>query len=115
MIREINENEFMEINKIAYMMDSYIKSKGNSSVGPMINYSAAQNNEQGQVKIKLKIMIQLKNPIHSIDNPYEFQSQIQVPRCLFARFQEKEENIRHAYSKLSLYLLLSLSINSFVL
>lgn len=103
LIREVSENEFMDVNKIEYMMDSYIKSKGNSSFGPMINYSVAQNDGKGQVKIRLKIMIQLENPIHNIDSPYEFKSQIRVSNCLFARFQEKEENLRYAYSKLGLY------------
>ncbi|TDT57227.1 hypothetical protein [Fonticella tunisiensis] len=103
LIREVRENEFMDINKIAYMMESYIKSKGNSIVGPMINYSAASADESGQVKIILKLMVQLKNPIHNIEEPYEFKSLLRVPNCLFARFSEKEENLQFAYSKLQLH------------
>lgn len=103
LIREINENEFMDINKVAYMMESYIKSKGNSIVGPMINYTSASLNEGGQVKIILKLMLQLKNPIYNVDAPYEFKNQIKVNNCLFARFIEKEENLQFAYSKLQLH------------
>lgn len=103
LIREINENEFMDINKVAYMMESYIKSKGNAIVGPMINYTSAILNENGQAKIILKLILQLKTPLHNVDAPYEFKNQIKVSNCLFARFMEKEENLQFAYSKLQLH------------
>lgn len=103
LIREVNQNEFMDMDKITYMMDSYIKSKGNSIVGPMINYSAVEGDENGQAKIIIKIMLQLKNPIHNIEKPYELKTQIRVENCLFARFTEKEENLQYAYSKLGLF------------
>lgn len=103
LIREINESELMDVNQISYMMDSYIKSKGNSPLGPMINYTFAEGDEKGQIKIKLKFITQLKNPINNVEKPYEFKSQIRVTNCLFARFTEKEENLQYAYSKLNLY------------
>lgn len=103
LIREVSQNELIDINKITYMMSSFIKSKGNSIIGPMINYSAAESIENGQVKLIIKIMMQLKNPINNIERPYEFKSQIRVTNCLFARFTEKEENLKFAYSKLGLY------------
>jgi hypothetical protein len=103
LIREVSQNEFMDINKVTYMMDSYIKSKGNSRLGPMINYTAAEGDENGQAKIIIKLMIQLKNPIHNIEKPYEFKNQIRITNCLFARFSEKEENLQYAYSKLTLF------------
>lgn len=103
LIREVSQNELIELNQITYMMDSYIKSKGNSTVGPMINYSAVESDENGQVKLIIKLIVQLKNPIHNIEKPYELKNQIRVTNCLFARFTEKEENLQYAYSKLSLY------------
>jgi hypothetical protein len=103
LLREVSQNELVDFNQIVYMMDSYIKSKGNSVVGPMINYSSAKGDEVGNVKVTVKIMMQLKNPIHDIEKPYEFISQIRVTDCLFARFAEKEENIQYAYSKLTLH------------
>ena len=101
--REISENEFMEIDKVAYMMESYIKSKGNSILGPMINYTTVEADENGQVKMILKLMFQLKSPIHNVETPYVLKNQIRVTNCLFARFSEKEENLQFAYSKLQLY------------
>ena len=103
LIREVSQNEVIDIIKITYMMDSYIKSKGNSTVGPMINYTDSEGDENGQAKLKISIMMQLKNPIHNVDKPYEFKNQIRVKNCLFARFIEKEENLQFAYSKLGVF------------
>ncbi|MDU5108114.1 hypothetical protein [Clostridium sp.] len=103
LIREISENELIDINKISYMMDSYIKSKGNSTIGPMINYSTVEVDQNGQPKVIIKIMIQLKNPIYNVEKPYELKEQLRVTNCLFARFIEKEENLKFAYQKLGVY------------
>lgn len=103
LIRELNQNELIDMNKVTYMMDSYIKSKGNSVVGPLINYSSLVTDENGQHKIVAKLMVQLKNPIHTVERPYEYKTQIRITNCLFARFTEKEENLQFAYSKLTLH------------
>ncbi len=103
LIREVSENELIDINKISYMMDSYIKSKGNSTIGPMINYSTVEVDESGQAKVIIKLMVQLKNPIYNVEKPYEIKSQLRVTNCLFARFTEKEENLQFAYQKLGVY------------
>ncbi len=103
LIKELSEKEFMDMNRVAYMMDGYIKSKGNSVMGPMINYSSLVNDENGNPKLIVKIIFQLKNPIDNVDQPYEYEKQIKVTNCLFARFNEKEENLQFVYSKLQLY------------
>lgn len=103
LIREISENELIDINKISYMMDSYIKSKGNSTIGPMINYSTVEVDESGQAKVIIKLMVQLKNPIYNVEKPYELNTQLRVTNCLFARYTEKEENLQFAYQKLGVY------------
>ena len=103
LIREVSENELIDINKISYMMDSYIKSKGNSTIGPMINYSTVEVDESGQAKVIIKLMVQLKNPIYNVEKPYELNTQLRVTNCLFARYTEKEENLQFAYQKLGVY------------
>ncbi|EJP6473242.1 hypothetical protein NHI66_002579 [Clostridium botulinum] len=103
LIKELSEKEFMDMNRVTYMMDGYIKSKGNSVMGPMINYSSLVNDENGNPKLIVKIIFQLKNPIDNVDQPYEYEKQIKVTNCLFARFNEKEENLQFVYSKLQLY------------
>ena len=103
LIRQVQDNEIMDIQKVAYMMESYVKSKGNSILGPMINYTTAEVDESGQAKIILMLMFQLKNPIHNVEAPYKQENQIRVTNCLFARYSEKEENLQFAYSKLQLF------------
>lgn len=103
LVRDVSQNEIIDINKVAYMMESYIKSKGNSTVGPMVNYSAMDMGENGQPKIILKLLVQLRNPLNNIEIPYTFKPQIRITNCLFARFTEKEENLQYTYSKLALY------------
>ena len=103
LIREVSENELIDIDKITYMMDSYIKSKGNATIGPMINYSGFEIVDDGQAKMNIKIMVQLRNPIHNIEAPYEQKSQLKISNCLFARFTEKEENLQFAYQKLGVH------------
>jgi len=103
LVRELSENEIIDIDKINYMMDSYIKSKGNSTIGPIINYSNLEVDENGQAKIRIKIMVQLKNPIYNVEAPYEIKKELRISNCLFARFTEKEENIQFAYQKLGVY------------
>lgn len=103
LIRELSQNELMDGNKVMYMIESYIKSKGNSIVGPMIHYSSIINGENGQPKLVAKFMVQLKEPIENLEAPYEFSQQIRVQNCLFARFIEKEQNLQFAYAKLNLH------------
>ena len=73
LVREISQNELIDIDKIAYMMDSYIKSKGTSTLGPMINYSTVEIDESGQPNIIIKLMVQLKSFINKVDLPYDIK------------------------------------------
>jgi hypothetical protein len=103
LIRRINQNEFVDIDKVTYMMESFIKSKGNSTIGPMINYTSVEMSESGQGNLVMKLMVQLKNPMYKTEEPYEIKNQIRIANCLYARFMEKEENLQFAYSKLQLH------------
>lgn len=103
LIRTVSENELMDIGRIGYMMESYIKSKGNTIVGPMINYSSAELGQDGQPNVIVKLLVQLKNPIHNVEAPYEQIPLLRIANCLFARFIEKEENLQFAYQKLNVY------------
>lgn len=103
LIREVTDKEFEDFDKITFRMDSYIKSKGTSTIGPMINYYGVEIDEIGQPKASIKIMVQLKNPIRNVESPYKIKDQIKVRNCIFARFNEKEQNLQYAYQKLHVY------------
>lgn len=101
LIREINEKED-DFNKAVYMMESYVKAKGTRIVGPLITYSGVKV-ENDELKIIIKIMAQVKEPIHNVENPYRFQTLLRATNCLFARYKEREENLQMAYSKLQVH------------
>lgn len=103
LVRELGQNDLKDIEKITYLMSSYIKAKGNSVQGPLINYAATKGDENGQLRVVYRIMMQLKQPIRNVDTPYEFISQVKVTNCLYAKFTEKEENLKFAYSKMGVY------------
>lgn len=101
--RELKEDELVHMDKVTYMMENYIKSKGNSTIGPMVTYSSSLVDEHGNLTVKSKIMIQLRNKINKVENPYKIEEEVRVTNCLFARYNESEENLQYAYSKLELY------------
>ena len=103
LIRCLKEDEFMSMDKVIYLMENYIKSRGNNTIGPMVTHSSQLVDEHGNLTINSKIMIQLKNKMDKVDNPYKIQEEVRVTNCLFARFNESEENLQYAYSKLELY------------
>lgn len=103
LVRHFKENELIDTGKVTHMMDSYIKAKGNVTIGPMITYSSTLVDESGNISINSKIMIQLKNVMKKVDAPYEIKDKIIVSKCLFARYNEIEEGLQYAYSKLGVY------------
>ncbi|MFL1470936.1 hypothetical protein [Paraclostridium bifermentans] len=103
LIRYLREDEFASMDKIIYMMENYIKSKGNTAIGPLVTHSYPLVDELGNLTINSKIMIQVKNKMVKVDNPYNIKEEVRVTNCLFARFNEYEEKLQYAYSKLELY------------
>ncbi|MBS6506802.1 MAG: hypothetical protein KH369_01315 [Paraclostridium bifermentans] len=103
LIRELKQDELIHMDKVTYMMENYIKSKGNSIIGPMVTYSSSLVDDHGNLTVKSKIMIQLRNKINKVENPYKIEEEVRVTNCLFARYNEFEENLQYAYSKLELY------------
>ena len=55
----------------------------------MINYTTTKI-ENEQMKLVLKLMVQLKNPIVNLEKPYEFKSQIRVPNCLLQDLMKRK-------------------------
>lgn len=103
LIRDLKETEVTNMDKVTYMMENYIKSKGNTAIGPLITYSSSSIDECGKVSINSKIMIQLKNSTKKVDYPYKIKDEIKVSNCVFARYTERQESLQYAYSKIQLY------------
>lgn len=103
LIAKISNASPIEVQKRSHMMQNYIKSHGKSIVGPLVNHSYPEMNGDGQVQIHIELIMQLDSPLHTLDKTYEFSKQLKIENCLFARFYEKEENIRFAYFKLNVH------------
>ena len=85
------------------MMQSYIKSHGKAIVGPLVNHSYSVVDNDGNMRINIRLIMQLDSPLHILDEVYKFKKRLKIDNCLFARFYEKEENIKFAYLKLNVH------------
>ncbi|MEW9596326.1 hypothetical protein U9R71_23245 [Bacillus toyonensis] len=103
LIGKVKNNEPLEIQKTSHMMQSYVKSLGKSIVGPLISHSYSSVDSEGNIHFNINLIVQLDSPHHISDVNYEFKKQLIVENCLFARFNDEEENIRFAYLKLNVH------------
>lgn len=102
-VKEISIEEANSIDKIVIIMDNYIRSKGANPIGPLIQFTKAEYDENGKVNIKMKLARQANNAIDSIEKPYKFMKAFKTNKCLFVRFIGDEQNIHYAYDKLNVY------------
>lgn len=100
LIREVLEDDFKDIEKIVTLMQSYLKAKGSDTIGPLIQYTQPQIKDNGEMIIKTFFMIQSKNLIHHIDEPYTMKSQIRVKNCMYARYKGEEHFIKYGSDKI---------------
>lgn len=97
----INEEEFQleaEIEK----MQSYIRTKGTTQIGPLIQYTKSYINEAGELNMELTFMLQCNSYIHSVESPYSIESVLRVPDCMYVRYLGPEHSLKFAYDKINL-------------
>ena len=82
-------------------MDNYIKSKGATPIGPLIQKTEYSVNEEGQLDIKVCFMRQANNFIHNVEAPYTMESVLRVRNCMYARYTGPEEKLKLAYDKIN--------------
>lgn len=95
----IEENE--NIQTKVYQMENYIKSKGATPIGPLIQKTEYSINEEGQLDIKVYLMRQANNFIHNVEPPYTMESVLRVKNCMYARYTGPEEKLKLAYDKIN--------------
>jgi hypothetical protein len=100
LIRKIKEDEYSEFGKIVVMMEDYIKAKGAQPLGPLIQHSSVEKDEQGQVEVHLSLIRQANKYINHIESPYTMESIIRIRNCLYSRFVGEESQMKYAYDKL---------------
>lgn len=97
---DIIEN-FDFITKVT-QIENYIKSKGATPIGPLIQKTLYHINDEGQLEIKVYLMRQANNFIHNVEPPYTMESVLRVKNCMYARYTGPEEKLKFAYDKINL-------------
>lgn len=102
LMREALTDEGDNLNKSVLMMENYIKSKGGTPIGPLVQYVLPKVSEDGLLDLQIKFLRQSSNYIHNVEKPYSMESIIRVPNCLYVRYKGPEDKLQFAYQKLNL-------------
>lgn len=81
--------------------DNYIKSKGVTPIGPLIQKTEYNVNNEGKIDIKISLMRQANNFIHNVEAPYTMESVLRVKNCMYAHYTGPEEKLKLAYDKIN--------------
>lgn len=82
-------------------MKSYIKVKGVSQIGPLIQYTHPLINSDGQVEVEIYLILQCNQYIYNVESPYTMESVLRVPNCMYCRYIGPQEKLRLAYDKIN--------------
>ena len=83
-------------------MQQYIKIKGATQIGPLIQCSRVYMNENNELDMEIILMLQCNNYIHNVEPPYSMESVIRVPNCMYCRYIGPEDKLKFAYDKIHL-------------
>lgn len=83
-------------------MGNYLKTKGAVPVGPLIQYTNAFVNENGELDMEIKMLLQSNSYIHNVEPPYHMESLIRVKNCMYVRYQGEDSKLKFAYDKINL-------------
>ena len=89
------------IDSMFELMNNYIKSKGVLPVGPLIQKTEYNVNDEGKFDVKISLMRQANNFIHNVEAPYTMESVLRVKDCMYARYTGPEEKLKLAYDKIN--------------
>lgn len=98
----IQHNEDINVNVLIGQIETYIKTKGVSKIGPLIQYTKMCLNRKNELEVEAIIMIQCSDYIHSVENPYSMHSVIRVPNSMYCRYVGPENKLKFAYDKIYL-------------
>lgn len=84
-------------------MQSYIRVKGARQIGPLIQYTHANDSEAGEWDINMELMLQCNNYIHKVEEPYAMEATVRVPNCIYCRYTGPGEMLKFAYDKINLF------------
>ena len=89
------------ISLIAKKMENYIISKGALPIGPLIQKTILETNENGKQELHVVFLRQANNFINNIDHPYRIESVVRVQNCMYVRYNGPEDKFKLAYDKIT--------------
>lgn len=96
------ENKDMDFSIAIEQMQSFIRTKGAIQVGPFIQYTNSCINENEELEMDIKLMLQCNTYIHNIEQPYKMESILRIPNCMYCRYIGPEDKLNLAYDKLQI-------------
>lgn len=103
LIATMGAEDFTNLDKFAYQMENYIKSKGFQPIGPLVQYINVQPSENGEPELAVRMLRQANGFINHTEPPYTMESVLRIPSCLYLRFIGPQDKLNIAYSKLTVY------------
>lgn len=100
---KIENSDFLELDKIVYQMENYIKAKGAMPIGPLVQCTELEIDQEGNTQVQISLIRQVNTFIHKMEAPYTIQSVLRVPNCLYVQFIGDESHIKFAYDKLNVF------------
>lgn len=97
------EAEETSIDVQLEQMQTYIKTKGATPIGPLIQHISPEINEQGEIDVQITFLLQCSQDIHNVEQPYTMKNVLRVPNCLYCRYTGPEAALKFAYDKINLY------------
>lgn len=103
LIRKINlEEEEINFDMVVEKMQSYIKVKGATQIGPLIQYSKSFVNDKEELDMEINLFLQCNRYINNVEKPYAVKSILRIPNCMYCRYIGPEEGLKFAYDKINL-------------
>ena len=100
LIAEADLAKAPEMDLIVTKMDNYLKSKGAMPLGPVIQKVHYDVREDGAVDLKVYFLRQANTFIRHTEAPYQMESVLRVPNCIYAHFTGPEDKLKLAYDKI---------------
>ncbi len=91
-----------ELGVLVQQIQSHIKVKGAVQIGPLVQYANSYINENGEMVVDIRIMLQCNSFIHSVEQPYTMESIVRIPNCMYCRYIGPTAQLKYAYDKIQL-------------
>lgn len=102
LIYSIDENyDNVDINLVVEKMKNYIRVKGASQIGPVIQHTKLIVGEDRKISTKISFILQCDRDIHSVEKPtYMFKTKLYRDDMLYCRYKGSETQLKIAYEKI---------------